>query len=96
LDIVEIFHTVCYCACMSLISGLLWPRLFSSKLSKAKASTVESARNNALLPAYSDHGLYRVLVDFPAFLKHGSVENIRVCAHTNRGSNKQEVGLIFV
>jgi hypothetical protein len=39
---VEIFNTVCYCVCMSLIAGLLRPRLFSSKLSKA----AESARNN--------------------------------------------------
>jgi hypothetical protein len=38
LNIVEIFHTVCYCACMSLVAGLLWPRLFSSKLNKLKAA----------------------------------------------------------
>jgi hypothetical protein len=35
---------MCYCACMSLVAGLLRPRLFSSKLSKA----AESARNKIL------------------------------------------------
>jgi hypothetical protein len=34
----------------------------------------------------------RTIVDFPAFLEHGSAEKIAVCAHTNRDPNKQEVG----
>ena len=36
---------MCYCACTSLVAGLLCPRLFSNKLSKA----AESARNSLLL-----------------------------------------------
>jgi hypothetical protein len=38
----------------------------------------------------------RTIVDFPAFLKHGSAEKIAVCAHTNLDPYKQEVGFIFV
>jgi hypothetical protein len=34
------FHTVCYCACMSLVAGLLRPRLFSSKLCKSSPAQV--------------------------------------------------------
>jgi hypothetical protein len=29
---------VCYCACIRLVAGLLWPRLSFSKLSKALSS----------------------------------------------------------
>jgi hypothetical protein len=35
------------------------------------------------------------IVDFLAFLEHGSVKKITICAHTNRDMNKQEVGFIF-
>jgi hypothetical protein len=44
---------------------------------------------------YSQAVIQRTIVDFPAFLEHGSAENMAVCAHTNRDPNKQEVGLIF-
>jgi hypothetical protein len=30
----------------------------------------------------------RTIVDFPAFLDHGSAEKIAVCAHTTRDPNK--------
>jgi hypothetical protein len=42
------------------------------------------------------YSIQRIIVDFPAFLEHGSVEKITVCAYTNRDPNKQEVGFIFV
>jgi hypothetical protein len=28
--------------------------------------------------------MQKTIVDFPAFLEHGSAEKIAVCAHTNR------------
>ncbi len=34
----------------------------------------------------------RIIVDFPAFLDHGSAEKIADCAQTNRDPNRQEVG----
>jgi hypothetical protein len=34
--------------------------------------------------------IQRTIVVSPTFLKHGSAENIAVCAHTNRDPNKQE------
>jgi hypothetical protein len=40
--------------------------------------------------------IQRTIVDFPAFLEHGSAEKIAVCGHTNRDPNKQEVGFSFV
>jgi hypothetical protein len=40
--------------------------------------------------------IQRTIVDFPALLEHGSAEKIKVCAHTNRDLNKQEVGFIIV
>ncbi len=39
--------------------------------------------------------IQRTIVDFPAFLEHGSAEKIAVCAHTNRDPNQHEVGFIF-
>ncbi len=39
--------------------------------------------------------IQRTIVDFPAFLEHGSAEKIAVCAHTNRDPNKHEIGFIF-
>jgi hypothetical protein len=44
---------------------------------------------------YSRAGIHKTNVDFPAFLEHGSAEKIAVCAHTNRGLNKQADGFIF-
>ncbi len=41
-------HTVCYCAWMSLVAGLLRPKLFSSKLSKAEAGTIVHVRRKEL------------------------------------------------
>jgi hypothetical protein len=32
----------------------------------------------------------RTIVDFPAFLEHGSAEKIAVCAHTTRDPNKED------
>jgi hypothetical protein len=32
----------------------------------------------------------RTIVDFPAFLEHGSAEKIVVCAHTTRDPNKED------
>jgi hypothetical protein len=32
----------------------------------------------------------RTIVVSPAFLEHGSVEKIAICAHTNHDLNKQE------
>jgi hypothetical protein len=37
---------------------------------------------------YSGAVIQRTIADFPAFLDHGSVEKIAVCAHTNRDPNK--------
>jgi hypothetical protein len=45
---------------------------------------------------YSRAVIQRTIVDFPAFLEHGSAEKIAVCGLTNRDPNKQEVGCIFV
>jgi hypothetical protein len=45
---------------------------------------------------YSRSVIQRTIVDFLAFLEHGSAEKIVVCAHTNRDPNKQEVGFLFV
>jgi hypothetical protein len=40
--------------------------------------------------------IQRTIVDFPAFLEHGSAEKIAVCgAHTNRDPNKHEVEFNF-
>ncbi len=33
----------------------------------------------------------RTIVDFPAFLEHGSAEKIAVCAHTTLDPNKEDV-----
>jgi hypothetical protein len=42
---------------------------------------------------FSPAVIERTVVDFSAFLEHGSAEKIAVC--TNRDPNKQEVGFIF-
>ncbi len=44
----------------------------------------------------SENVIQRTIVDFLAFLEHGSAEKIAVCAHTNHDPNKQEVGFFFV
>jgi hypothetical protein len=44
---------------------------------------------------YSRAVIQRTIVDFPAFLEHGSAEKIAVGAHTNRDPNKQEVGFFY-
>jgi hypothetical protein len=49
-----------------------------------------------MLEFYSRAVIQRTIVDSPAFLKHGSAEKIRVCAHTNGDLNKQELGFNFV
>jgi hypothetical protein len=45
---------------------------------------------------YSRAVIQRTIVESPAFLEHGSAEEIVVCAHTNYDPNKQEIGFIFV
>jgi hypothetical protein len=37
---------------------------------------------------YSQAVIPRTIVDSPAFLEHGSLEKITVCAHTTRNPNK--------
>jgi hypothetical protein len=44
---------------------------------------------------YLRAAIQKTIVDFPAFLEHGSAEKIAVCAHTNRDPNKQEDRFIF-
>jgi hypothetical protein len=43
-----------------------------------------------LLVFYSQAVISRTIVDFPAFLEHGSAENIMVCAHATRDPNKED------
>jgi hypothetical protein len=44
---------------------------------------------------YERAEIQKTIVNFPAFLEHGSAEKIAVCAHTNRDSNKDEIGYNF-
>jgi hypothetical protein len=44
---------------------------------------------------YSRTVIQRTIVDFPAFLDHGSAEKIAVCSHANHDPNKQEVGFMI-
>jgi hypothetical protein len=71
--------------------------LFDEKIRQSAALFWIGLRDVGILQIFNSRALIqRTIVDSPAFLEHGSVKKIAVCAHTNGDPNKQEVGYIFV
>jgi hypothetical protein len=71
--------------------------LFVEKIHQRTAEFWFGLRDVGILQIfYSRAVIQRAIVDFPAFLEHGSADKIAVCAHTNPDPNKQEDGFFFV
>jgi hypothetical protein len=74
--------------------------LFVEKICQRAALFWFGLRDVGILQIFCSRAVIQrtIVVDFLAFLEHGSAEKIAVYANTNqnRDPNKQEVGLIFV
>jgi hypothetical protein len=78
------------------LAGIL---LFVEKICQRAALFFFGLRDVGILQIFCSRAVIQgTIVDFLAFLEHGSAEKIAVYAHTNRNRdpNKQEAGLIFV
>jgi hypothetical protein len=69
--------------------------LIFEETSKFPAASYKNESNLLLVRITVCVESFLPIVEFPAFLEHGSAEKIVVCAHANRFPNRQEVGFIL-